>query len=727
MRQPSRSHAGCPSDLAPTLAPSAPAVGPRVSTPIGPDSAHAETKLPYAAGLDGLRAIAVIAVLLYHARDITGLPAALRPASGFLGVEVFFVISGYLITALLLAEHARGHGIRLLPFWRRRARRLLPALYLLLVGIIGATVALGDPLEAIRRELAAALLYVSNWLLIGDDSSYFEAVGRPSMLRHLWSLAVEEQFYLLWPVAMAVGLRWIGRWGLFVLTVAAAAASTAVAWLLFDQLAPYGDLTAIYYRTDARAAGLLIGAAAAFAWRPWLRSPRSVFRGRPVRWTLDVVGVAALAAVIWAQYRFTDQLVDWDAQQRLYHAGFLFTSIPTVLLISAAVTPGSQLGRMLGNRLLGWVGTRSYALYLWHWPIYQLTRPRVDVTFDGWTSLAVRLALTLLLAELSYRLVEQPIRRRRITLGGVGALIERLRPSRRTAARSVLNAGALVLVATSVAMVAPDDRGISSAPALPRSVFDEADPARPPLRRVTVPPIPDREAWQMSLMRRPVYRGPLVVPPGARAWPLLLRPEPTSTVVPVPAAPSSMPAESIEPIVESPTAIASAGANAQVPPGPRSSRTASLTVVGDSVVLGASSELSKIGEGVSVHGQVGRQWWEITSELRTLVDNDGLGDVVVIQLGNNGTLTAKIFDEVMALLVDVEQVLFVNVRVPKPWEADVNAEIAAGVARHGPRALLADWHALSDDHPEFFLPDGVHLEHPGSEALRELIESTLAN
>ena len=159
-------------------------------------------------GIDGLRALAVIAVVLYHSQDLTGIASFLEPQGGFLGVEMFFVISGFLITSLLLSEHESSGRIDLKDFWIRRARRLLPALYLFLAGmVVLATLFTDDAIAKVRSEVFGALFYVSNWLLIASDESYFDAAGRPSLLRHLWSLAIEEQFYLLWPILVAVSLR----------------------------------------------------------------------------------------------------------------------------------------------------------------------------------------------------------------------------------------------------------------------------------------------------------------------------------------------------------------------------------------------------------------------------------------------------------------------------------------------------------------------------------------
>src|ERR671913_366524 len=226
-----------------------------------------EVRLSYSPGLDGLRALAVMAVLLYHA-DLGWIPG------GFLGVEVFFVISGYLITALLLSERRHEGSIDLKNFWLRRARRLLPALYVLLVVTLAfAVVFLPGEVVGLRGDVLAAFGYVTNWFLIFGQESYFEAVGRPSVLQHLWSLAVEEQFYLIWPIVLAVGLG-IGatrlrRRRVLIVTLAGAAASAVAMALLY---APGVDPSRIYYGTDTRATGLLVGAALAFLWSPGEKS-----------------------------------------------------------------------------------------------------------------------------------------------------------------------------------------------------------------------------------------------------------------------------------------------------------------------------------------------------------------------------------------------------------------------------------------------------------------------
>ena len=361
--------------------------------------------LPYLAGLDGLRALAVVAVVLYHA-GVDFMPA------GFLGVEIFFVISGYLITSLLLSEHAATSAVSLRRFWMRRARRLLPALFLLVAAVLTYfAIFLPGEVAMVRGDALAAVGYVSNWAFILRDTPYFEQVGRPSPLLHLWSLAIEEQFYVVWP-PLFVGLMALrGRALLFAAIVAGIVGSTVLMAVLYE---PFADVSRVYYGTDTRAAGLLFGAALAVVWRAGaLPAPR----GRVVAWlfyasglarllrvSLDIAGLAALAGLAYIVVTFN------SFQPALYLGGFALVSALTVIVIAAAVAPGGRLGRVLGVAPLRAVGLRSYSIYLWHWPIFIVTRPGIDVSLGEIELLAVRLALTLLLAEISYRFVEMPIR-----------------------------------------------------------------------------------------------------------------------------------------------------------------------------------------------------------------------------------------------------------------------------------------------------------------------------
>ena len=357
-------------------------------------------RLPYMAGLDGLRAIAVMAVVFYHADFLWA-------QGGFLGVEVFFVISGYLITSLLLVEWLRTDSIDLKEFWIRRSRRLLPAVFLML-GVVSlwSVFFLRDTLYRLGADILAASTYVTNWFFILRNESYFESFGRPPLLRHLWSLSVEEQFYVLWPVIFSVGFALLGgrskhatirrfRW----IVVVGAVAS--IAWMAY-LFVPFEDPSRVYYGTDTRAGGILIGIALATAWMPW-RLPTKITPRHTL--VLKIIGWSALAGLFLILWRLSE-FSPW-----LYRGGLAVTSILTAVVIAVIAHPAGGFGKALSNPVMNWIGTRSYGIYLWHWPIFMITRPGFDVPWNSPVTFAVRLALTFTIAELSYRYVESPIRK----------------------------------------------------------------------------------------------------------------------------------------------------------------------------------------------------------------------------------------------------------------------------------------------------------------------------
>jgi peptidoglycan/LPS O-acetylase OafA/YrhL len=347
-------------------------------------------------GIDGLRAIAVLAVFFYH------VGAGWLPG-GFLGVDVFFVISGYLITSLLLSEYrTRGGHIQVVQFWLRRARRLLPAVVVMIaVTLIVAALLVPDRIDSLRGDALASLLYVNNWHLVFTDQSYF-ASFEPSLFRHLWSLSVEEQFYLLWPLLFAAGITLFGRKRLLWGVLAGVVASTLLMIILFD---PNGGTDRIFYGSDTRAVGLLIGVALAIVWHP--NEIRTRPAGPLAGWMLDAVGIVALLLI------FRDFFGLHDFDSGLYQGGFLLLAVFTGLLVAALAHPSAALGRAVGCAPLVWLGLRSYSFYLWHWPILMLTRPNIDVPLSGPVLVILQLGATLLIADLSYRYVEQVFRQRR--------------------------------------------------------------------------------------------------------------------------------------------------------------------------------------------------------------------------------------------------------------------------------------------------------------------------
>ncbi len=364
------------------------------SAALQPSVTHTESGWRYEPALDGLRALAVVAVLVFHNAG-GGAPG------GFLGVDIFFVLSGFLITSLLIREWQGARGIDVLSFWGRRARRLLPALGVLLVLVACYVAYSSQPVNrgSVRLDGIATMFYVENWRLILTHHSYFASFNGLTPLGHTWSLAIEEQWYLIWPLALGAMLHFArGRLSRVVpVVIALAVASAGLTALLYN---PSSDPSRVYYGTDTRVQALLIGALLAFA---------MVARGRATTKTMRVVlEVAGLLAAAWVFWIIThvDSNTTW-----LYRGGLAAFAAATALVIAAAVQPRSPvIGRVLSVPPLRWIGLISYGIYLFHWPIFLWLTP-TQTGLYGWRLFTIRVDAVLLLAIASYFLVEMPVRR----------------------------------------------------------------------------------------------------------------------------------------------------------------------------------------------------------------------------------------------------------------------------------------------------------------------------
>jgi peptidoglycan/LPS O-acetylase OafA/YrhL len=623
-----------------------------------------------------MRAIAVVAVMIYHANSgwLHG---------GFLGVEVFFVISGYLITLLLIAEHERDERIDLKAFWVRRFRRLLPALYLMLALLVVYLALFNRSAQGRNRgDIIAGLTYVSNWYQIWVGAGY-TASEAFAPLRHLWSLAVEEQFYLVWPLVMMLILRRgrehlprVALWlvGVSVaLTVLMAAVfvpgdidstcsldgGTSGYWSIAGRCISINDT--LYLSTITRAGGLMLGAAFAMLWRP-VAIARGPLRDKGRQ--LDLVallGVVILAVMMWRVF-LAEPAVDILTGSRfdpwLFRGGLFLAGLATVMIIAAVTHSESLTGRLLGTPVLAWIGTRSYGLYLFHWPIYQIIRGQAGVKMSVWQFL-LAMALTVPLTEASYRFVEQPIRK-----GAIGAWLRReQRPSWATdaARRKQLT------IAGIVAGVLVVGSGISVALA-PNQCAGEvectSEAGREALAQVTT-----------------TTTDPAVVPdPAATTVPATGVPgDPTATTVPAPVT----------------TAVPAAPA----PP----------MAVGESVMLGAAKRLQ--AGGFTVNADESRQGKKAAEVVGLLKAGGKLGPVVVIQAGTNGSVSAETYDQIMASLPAAEHptVVFLTVWAERGWIEANNALIAALPSKY-PNVKVVDWKQLvvSGQVPGL-CKDGLHL------------------
>jgi peptidoglycan/LPS O-acetylase OafA/YrhL len=513
----------------------------------------------------------------------------------------------------------------------------------------------------LRGDIVSALAYVMNWHLIFQGQSYFESFGRAPFFQHLWSLSVEEQFYLVWPLLLIAGLAIWGRarTQLAIAILCLAGVSSLLMAVLYT---PGGDPSRVYFGTDTHASGLLIGAALAVIWPPWRLSTTT---GARAPFALEAAGIVGLAALLWCFMNVSE----FDAG--LYRGGYIVIALVCALVVAVVVHPAVRLSSgVLGVAALRWVGQRSYGIYLWHWPVYLVTRPNVDVPISGIPLLVFRVTITVGIAAASYRYVEMPIR-----TGALGRRLDELRRGprlhRQQVAKSLGFVGGCALVAAVLVGV-----GLAA-----------ADPVSPPRGF-------PREDARIAIKSKTAAESP--APKKTPNWnknPNAKAPAPAPTTAPTATAPPAL--------------------------GGR------VTAVGDSVMLGAQRALERfLGDRLQMDASVSRHTPEAIDVIRKLRDAGMLGDEFVLHLGTNGTLDGGQFDEIMQMLTGVKRVVVVNAKVDRTWEQQVNETIAAGVARY-PNAVLFDWHAAGSEHPEFFVEDGVHLTGDGARYYALLISSKL--
>ncbi|GIO99239.1 acyltransferase [Paenibacillus lautus] len=583
----------------------------------------------YMPGLDGLRAFAVLAVIVYH------LDSRWAPG-GLLGVGVFFVLSGYLITDILIAQWKRDGRLGWKGFWLRRIRRLMPAL-LVMIAVVVAWITLFDhsQLASVHGDVLSALLYVNNWWRIYHEVSYFSSFGPPSPFGHFWSLAVEEQFYLLWPLLLVIGLRFVTRWRLLGLTLLLAFLSALAMALIYE---PGSDPSRVYYGTDTRAFALLIGAALAMVWPSRKLTVKAAPRARLI---FDCIGGAGLMTIV-VMIGLTDQYDSF-----LYRGGFVLLSVATAIVVAVLAHPVSRLGKVMGCQPLRWLGVRSYGIYLWHYPVIILTRPEVNTGETSIVRSILQVGISIVLAALSWRFIEEPIRK-----GGFGYAWGQFR---RWGTMPVLGRMASVCMMLVLTICAIGMTGVTS----------------------------DTKPGSVSYERNDFQTG--TIQPGSI-------PKPNG---------SKQPYGTLKP---------DAGQK--------------VTAIGDSVLLDIAPYLQEHLPGITIDGKVGRQMSQAKDVIDQHKSKGELGDVVIVALGTNGTFSEKTLFTLLDSLENVQQILLVNIRVPRPWERDVNSTLAE-TSKQFSNVTLVDWYMASSDKDSYFSRDGVHLGEEGAKAYASLIAEAI--
>ena len=571
--------------------------------------------------IDGLRAIAVTAVIFYHL-GFQWIPG------GFLGVDLFFVISGYVITRLLLDSIARSGGLDLRGFYKARARRLLPPLvFMIVVTAFYISIWAQDSVKRFLTDTPFSLSGLMNWWLVIKDQDYFEAIGRPPLLQHTWSLAVETQFYLVWPVLLLIVLKRFGKKVIPVTALAIALISGTALFLVSLQLDATNSVSHVYFGTDTHSIGLFLGAALAVSWIP--QNFKSEVSNKAQNF-IDFIGVFGLVGILGSFL-----LID-ESSPTAYKIAFPLAAVFGAAIITSIVHPASRFAPILQNRVLLWIGERSYAIYLWHWVVFQITRPRVDIDGQDWALIALRILVVLALADISLKLVELPIRSGKVEYWFKGMKYRTASVRKRQKIVVISSISILLLSLTTLSSIAVVSSNRSA------------------------------EEFQESLQSEV-----MITPPVSEV----------------------------------------------------ADRAETIWLTGDSVILGIRSALSEIRPLLVVNARVGRAAPELLQEMTRDLEK-AAGSTVVMNLGNNDLLNEDTVRAILELAKEGPRIVVVNTAVPRPYR-DANNELVAELAAQYSNVKVVDWNAISDGHPEYFAPDGVHLVPMGVSAYVMAIDEAL--
>ncbi|MFC0277566.1 acyltransferase family protein [Enterococcus devriesei] len=599
----------------------------------------------YITGFDGIRSLAVIGVILYHL-----LPSQMR--GGYLGVPVFFAVSGYLITDLLLQEWKQTGKINIKQFYYRRMKRLYPALVAMLIGASAyITLFQRNLLNNLRGNVLSSLFYVNNWWQINHGMSYFDRFAGESPFTHIWSLAVESQNYLIWPVVFVLLMKFIKNKANVFFSILGAALVSAI--LMAVLYVPGSDPTRVYYGTDTRLFSILLGGALAFIW-PSTRLKAQI--PPQAKRILNGVGLVTMILLILAFLFLRDDLTF------VYYGGIVLVSLLSILLVAITAHPGASWNRWLTNPVFSWIGKRSYGIYLYQFPVMIFYEAKVNVANHIFLHTIVEVLLIGLVTELSYRFVEKPLRYFNYRKSFATLKNSFYAPLKSRRKIGFIFSGLLTLIAVAGIIIAPTNQVDANQQALQKQIEQNKKAA-----------------------------------------------DKTETIQ------SSSETQQTDQTTESSEAPKSLAdkyslSNREI----TKAKNLKITAFGDSVLLAGSKGLTEIFPKMVVDGEVGRQLKDSPPLLQTLKDKGELNDTVLLSLGTNGPFNQDDFAQIMNILGDKHQVFVLNTHVPtRRWQNDVNSTLDT-VAKEYKNVHLIDWYGYSNTHPDWFYDDQVHPNEGGS-------------
>jgi peptidoglycan/LPS O-acetylase OafA/YrhL len=500
-------------------------------------------------------------------------------------------------------------------------------IFMIVVTAFYVTIWAQDSVKRFLTDIPFSLTGTMNWWLVFKQQDYFEAIGRPPLLQHTWSLAVESQFYLIWPVLLLLILKRFGKKVIPLAALVIALFSGTALFLVSLQLDASSSVSHVYFGTDTHSIGLFLGAALAVSWIP--QNFKSEVSNKAQNF-IDFIGVFGLVGILGSFL-----LID-ASSPTAYKIAFPLAAIFGAAIITSIVHPASRFAPILQNRVLLWVGERSYAIYLWHWVVFQITRPRVDIDGQDWALIALRILVVLALADISLKLVELPIRSGRVEYWFKG-MKYRTTSVRKRQKIAVFSSISVLLVSLSV---------LSSVAVVSSN-------------RAT-------EEFQKTLQSEPEFTPPV--------------------------------AETVD-------------------------RSEMIWLTGDSVILGIRSAIAEIRPLLVVNARVGRAAPELLEEM-TKDFEKAAGSTIVMDLGNNDLLNEETVRAIFDLVKESPKVVVVNTAVPRAYR-DANNELITELAAQYSNIRVVDWSAISDGHPEYFAPDGVHLVPTGVSAYVNAIDEAL--
>lgn len=614
-------------------------------------------KSRYISGFDGIRTLAVIGVILYHL-------APYQFQGGFLGVPIFFVVSGYLITDLLFQEWQQNKRIDVIGFYIRRVKRLYPALVTLVLATTAyITLFARDLLANIRAVIMTNLLYVYNWYQVAHHESYFDKFGTQSPFTHLWSLSIEGQFYLFWPLIIIILLKFVKKKQPIFDTMIILAFISALLMAILYRTGQ--DPSRVYYGTDTRMFSILLGAALAVVW------PSTALRKdlpTNLRLLLDVIGGGALMLLCLMFMQMTGE------SALVYRGGMFFFSVLSMILVAVVAHPGADMNRLLTNRLFAWIGKRSYGIYLYQYPVLVFFESKINVADHSFLYALIEVALILVLSDLSYRFLELPLQH--FDYSKTWSTLKEF--CRRDSSYGnkrwyMLIPGLIVLLAVVGATTGTTSGSEAKKDTALEKTIKENDKKVAKQNKNIAAKTSSSEHSSSSADTNTAKQFDLTENEIAKAKQL------------------------------------------------------QITAVGDSVLAASSTTLQEIFPNMYVDAKVGRQVGEAIPVLQSLAQSGKLANTVLLSEGTNGPYSEQELDQIMAIVGKERKLYWINVHVPtRRWQDQVNNDLKVAAKKY-PNLKVIDWYTYSKDHPEWFYDDNVHpnpegLKYYGPYVARQILK-----